>query len=324
MTYSTTVLLFFFLVFSSCKTPSTPYSKTLNASLALEHEATLGEGAIWNHQSQELLWIDIMQSKLHFFNPVTKINRSLTMPSHIGTVVPINKSEAVVALRDGIYTLETSSGALNVLSEEERDLPTNRFNDGKCDPSGRLWVGSMAYDKTPKAAALYMIDGEGNSRLKIDDISVSNGIVWSSNKKNMYYIDSATGKIVSYTYQDLNGNISEPKTVVTFDSSIGFLDGMAIDENDNLWVGIWNGNKVICFDHITGEIISEVVVPAHNITACAFGGKNLDTLYITTAREDMTPKELQEYPLAGSVFKVVPGVKGVKSAFFKPKIHPSR
>ena len=97
---------------------------------------------------------------------------------------------------------------------------------------------------------------------------------------------------------------------------VGFPDGMAIDENNNLWVGLWNGNAVVQYDSKTGELLQKIEVPAHNVTAAAFGGPNLDILYITTARVDMSPEELEKYPLAGSVFSYKPGVKGQKSDVF--------
>jgi sugar lactone lactonase YvrE len=151
----------------------------------------------------------------------------------------------------------------------------------------------------------------------LDSISISNGIVWTKDKKTMYYIDTPTLEIKAFDYDDVTGAISNPRVAVQVNDSLGYPDGMAIDENDKLWVGMWNGNAVICFDPITGEMVSKIEVPAHNVTSCAFGGKNLDTLYITTAREDMSDEEHAKYPLAGSLFKAVPGVKGVKSTFFK-------
>jgi sugar lactone lactonase YvrE len=133
----------------------------------------------------------------------------------------------------------------------------------------------------------------------------------------MYYIDTPTLEIKAFDYDDVTGAISNQRIAVKVNDSLGYPDGMAIDENDRLWVGMWNGNAVICFDPITGSVVFKIEVPAHNVTSCAFGGKNLDTLYITTARVDMTEDEQAKYPLAGSLFKAVPEVKGVKSTFFK-------
>ena len=150
-----------------------------------------------------------------------------------------------------------------------------------------------------------------------DSVTISNGIVWTSDKKTMYYIDTPTSTIKEFDYNNETGEISNGKIAVKIPIKLGFPDGMTIDEENMLWVGMWNGNAVIRFNPKTGKVISKVEVPAHNITSCAFGGENLEMLYITSARVDMTEEELIKYPLAGSLFKVNPGVKGVKSNFYK-------
>jgi len=286
------------------------------AVLEYKIKARLGEGAFWNHKTQELYWVDIEGQLLHIYNPQTKKNRSLPTPSKIGTVVPKNTNETIVALQDGIYTMNIKSGDIVLLSDIESGLTENRFNDGKCDPSGRLWVGSMALKMQSYRASLYMVDTSGNAQVKIDRVTVSNGIVWSSDQKTMYYIDTPTGMIRAFDFDNEIGAISNERIVVKVPNSMGSPDGMAIDSEDMLWVGMWNGNAVIRCNPKTGKIISKIEVPAHNVTACAFGGKNLDILYITTASIDMTKKEKAACPLAGSLFKADPGVKGVKSVFF--------
>jgi len=286
------------------------------AILEYKIKARLGEGAFWNHKTQELYWVDIEDQMLHIYNPQTKKNRSLPTPSKIGTVVPKNTNETIVALQDGIYTMNIKSGDIVLLSDIESGLTENRFNDGKCDPSGRLWVGSMALKMQSYRASLYMVDTTGNAQLKLDKVTISNGIAWSSDQKTMYYIDTPTGMIRAFDFDNEIGAISNERIVVKVPNSMGFPDGMTIDSEDMLWVGMWNGNAVIRCNPKTGKIISKIEVPAHNVTSCAFGGKNLDTLYITTASIDMTKKEKAACPLAGCLFKADPGVKGVKSVFF--------
>ena len=147
------------------------------AVLEYKIKARLGEGAFWNHKTQELYWVDIEDQLLHIYNPQTKKNRSLPTPSKIGTVVPKNTNETIVALQDGIYTMNLKSGDVVLISDIESELTENRFNDGKCDPSGRLWVGSMALKMQSYRASLYMVDTTGNAQLKIDRVTISNGIV---------------------------------------------------------------------------------------------------------------------------------------------------
>ncbi len=309
--------------FISCQPPSnqenvkeTPSKPNLKAELFYKVNARLGEGPIWNHLTNELYWVDIEGKTLNFLNTSTKINRGISMPSHIGTVVPIDSSKAMVALMSGAYILDIQTEELTWFASVDSTNLGTRLNDGKCDPAGRFWVGSMHWDTTDPIGGLFTVDGEGGVEQKLDGITVSNGIVWTADQKTMYYIDSNTGTIQGFDYDVSSGAISNGRTVVTIEETTGILDGMAIDEECMLWVGLWNGDAVLRFNPKTGEQLQRVDVPAHNVTACAFGGENLDTLFITTARDDMTEKELEKYPDAGSVFAVVPGVSGLKSNFF--------
>lgn len=288
----------------------------LLAELEYEIPAMLGEGAFWNHKTQELYWVDIEGKKLHIYTPETKTNRSFPTPSRIGTVVPQTDSTAVIALEDGIYIMTLTNGSLSRISNVESEITTNRFNDGKCDPNGNLWVGSMRMDETIPAAGLYRVSETGQTAKMLDSITISNGIVWTKDAKTMYYIDTPTGKIKAFDYNSTTSKISNERTAVVVSQDLGFPDGMAIDEEDMLWVGLWNGNAVARFNPITGELMQKIEVPAHNVTACAFGGENLDILYITTASVDMNENEKKKFPLAGSLFKVIPGVKGVENNFF--------
>ncbi len=316
------ILLIGLLSIFSCAEKKTQTQNVLEimdptkAVLEYKIDAKLGEGAIWNFETQEFFWIDIEGKKLHIYNPKTKSNRSLDTPSRIGTVVPSGRGEAIIALEDGMYIINTNSGVIKLFSALEDDIPENRFNDGKCDPAGRLWVGSMHLKQAAYKANLYKIDSNGAATKMLDSITISNGIVWTKDQKTMYYIDTPSSKIMAFDYDVDKGEISNERLAVHVSTEIGYPDGMAIDEEDKLWVGMWNGNAVAHFDPITGELISKIEVPAHNITACAFGGPNLDTLYITTASIDMSEKEKALYPDAGSVFMAVPGVKGVRSPFF--------
>ncbi len=319
--------LLFTLIFSSgCKKNQSQDPDTSDTAITtrsevavLEYEipSKLGEGAIWNYASGELFWVDIEGKKLHIYNPETQKNRSLSTPSRVGTVVPIDENRAIIALEDGIYTIDINTGETQLLSDVEASVTENRFNDGKCDPAGRLWVGSMHLEESEANAKLYMINHDGTAEAKVENVTISNGIVWTSDQKTMYYIDTPTGHIRAYDFNMESGAISNERVAVEVPVTLGYPDGMAIDEENMLWVGLWNGNAVARFNPETGQLLSKIEVPAHNVTACAFGGKNLDTLYITTASVDMTEEERLKYPKAGSVFKAVPGVKGVRSTFFK-------
>ena len=306
----------FLISIVSCKNSNKP---NLTAELEYKIDSPLGEGAIWNYKTQEFYWIDIEGKLFHIYNPKTKENRSFPTPSRIGTVVPYTSTEVVVALEDGIYKLNIETGIVSLLSDVEAQMTENRFNDGKCDPLGNLWVGSMHFEQSKPLASLYRVNENGEALKMIDSVTISNGIVWTADTTTMYYIDTPTSKIMAYDYDLNTGAISNERIAVEVSIEDGYPDGMTIDSEDMLWVGLWNGNAVARFNPITGELLSKVDVPAHNVTACAFGGENLDILYITTARLDMTQQELESLPLSGSLFKVVPGVKGVKASFFGSK-----
>lgn len=151
----------------------------------------------------------------------------------------------------------------------------------------------------------------------LDSVTISNGIVWTKDKKTMYYIDTPTKHIRAFDFDAKTSMISNERIAVVVDEALGFPDGMTIDADDKLWVGLWNGNAVVRFDPVSGSLMTKIEVPAHNVTSCSFGGENLETLFITTASLDMTEEEQKKYPLAGSLFQVNPGVKGVEGNYFR-------
>ena len=292
--------------------------KSIKADLILDAKAQLGEGAVWNYKDKKLYWIDIEGHKLHLFDPTTKDNRTIDVGTRIGTVVPA-EGGAVVALQDGIYGLDLKTEQKHLLADPEDSIPNIRFNDGKCDPSGRFWVGSMGLDFKKGAASLYRIDKNHEAKRMIGNVTCSNGIVWTSDKKTMYYTDTPTGQIMAYDYNDKTGDIANGRAVITFPKGTGSPDGMTIDADNNLWVAHWGGSCIGKWNPKTGELLMKVDVGAKNVTSCAFGGDDLDILYITTA-DFLTEDEKQTYPNAGGLFAVKPGVKGVKAAFYKGAI----
>ncbi len=289
---------------------------TKTAELEGHTKAILGEGAIWNHQTQELYWVDIEGKKLHIYDPSSKDNRTFELPSRIGTVVPATDGKAVLGLKDGVYKMDVKSGAIDLFAPIETDLPGNRLNDGKCDPAGRLWIGSMSVQEEEGAGTLYRVDPDGTVTPMIRDVSISNGIVWTSDHRSMYYIDTPTDQVKAYDFNLATGAISNERVAVEMDGSKGHPDGMAIDAEDMIWVALWEGSALARYNPRTGELLEKIQVPALKITSCAFGGPDLDTLYITSASINMTPEQHQQYPDAGKLFKVQAGIKGLESPFF--------
>ena len=272
-------------------------------------ESILGEGAIW-HQST-LYWVDILGKMVHSYDPSTGTHRALSMPQCVGTVVPRASGGLVVALEAGFAHVEPSTGQVRPLGEPVDPRPETRFNDGKCDPAGRLWVGTMGFNSEPGMGSLYMLDVNGRVEVKIPSVTVSNGICWSSDARTMYYIDTPTQEVWAFDYDVKTGAISNRRVAVQIPKREGSPDGMTIDADGNLWVALWGGSAVACYDPASGKLITKIELPCEQVTSCAFGGPDLEDLYITTARVGYTPEKLAQQPLAGRLFHVRPGVKGL-------------
>lgn len=289
----------------------------MEVKIFFSHKCSLGEGAIWNAKTQELIFVDIEDKKLFFLPPSGKSPEVHDLPERIGTVVPTHfNDKVIVALANGIFEFSRKGEKLKLLANPHPNQPQLRMNDGKCDPFGRLWVGSMHLKQTTGAASLYKIDHDGSFEQMIDSVTISNGIVWSLDGSKMYYIDTPTGEVAQYDFDPKTGAISNRKTAIKVPESMGYPDGSTIDSEGMIWIALWNGNCVTRWNPNTGELLQKVEVPAHNITSCAFGGKDLETLFITSSRLDMTEEELEQFPDAGSVFSVKVGVKGIESIPF--------
>jgi len=292
--------------------------KTIEAAVALPAGALLGEGAYWHHARQELWWIDIENGQLHIFNPTDSSLQTHQMGRRIGTVVPDKKGDAVVALQDGIFRYRFDNQSLELLAAPEKDKPNNRFNDGKCDPKGRLWAGTMAINASGKNGALYCLEANGKIVKKIDGVGISNGIVWTADASQMYYIDTPTGEVRAYNYDAATGNIRFNRVAVRVPKDAGHPDGMAIDTEDMIWIALWEGGCVMRYNPVTGKPLLKILTPgAWRVTSCAFGGKQLNELYITTASIGLSKEEKQHYPNSGHLFKVtLDTIKGVVMPVF--------
>lgn len=295
-------------------------SKTvLTATIVLDEKTLLGEGSIWHPVENKLYWIDIEGKSLHIYDPVLKVDKQINVGARVGTVVPVQGGGALLALQSGIHKINIKTEKLTFLTNPLADSNI-RFNDGKCDPSGRFWVGTMALDSRKNGGVLYRFDKDKSVHIMLENVTISNGIVWTADKKTMYYNDTPTGTIQAFDYDDASGNITNRRVAVKIPKDIGAPDGMTIDAEGNLWVALWGGGIVGKFNPITGELLQKVIVPAPNVSSCAFGGKNLDILFITTARQWMNETQLKNFPLSGGLFSVKPGVRGVRAEFYKGKL----
>jgi sugar lactone lactonase YvrE len=267
-----------------------------------------GEGPIYwdNH----LLYVDIEGHSLIRLNPETQEDEIWEMGERIGTVVPTLNEDFICAGDSGIYRFDPSNGQkTNLADPEAKKRPDNRFNDGKCDPSGRFWAGTISTVKKEGDANLYQLDQSGLLTLQVSGVTNSNGICWNASKTEMYYIDTPTQKVVAYEYCDQTGKLGGSRVTVDFRdlNTEGSPDGMTIDEKGMLWVALCHGGAVVNVNPETGELLQKVELPCVETTACAFGGSNLDRLFVTTGIH----KTLHEKE-AGKVFVVDGlGVSGV-------------
>ncbi|GAA3927829.1 SMP-30/gluconolactonase/LRE family protein [Hymenobacter algoricola] len=282
----------------------------------LPAQAELGEGAIWNPDDERLYWVDIEGMVLHIFDPATNYDRQLPTGSRVGTVVPAGPGYVVLALQSGIHRLNTRTGELTLLGRPLTD-PAIRFNDGKCDPAGRLWVGTMALDTQAGAATLYRFGADHQLRPVLRHVTISNGLVWTADQRIMYYVDTPTQTVQAFDYDHASGHLRNGRPALRIPAADGAPDGMTIDAAGHLWIALWGGGQVVCYDPATAERLHTIPVPAPNTASCAFGGPGLLTLYITTARHGLTPEQLRQYPRSGDLFAVRPGVAGVPANGFR-------
>lgn len=266
----------------------------------LEAGAVLAEGPVWH--DERLWWVDIESREIHALDPAIGADRKWTLPRRVGFIVPRRSGGFVVGTECGIFSW--NDGTLAPLANPEHDKPGNRFNDAKCDPQGRLWAGTMAMSEASSQGSLYRFDGRGAVRM-LEQVSISNGLAWSPDGATMYYIDSPTRRVDAFDFHD--GEISNRRSVIEVVD--GFPDGMCADSDGNLWVALWGGWGVACYDPRTGKRVAKIDVPVEAVTSCCFGESG--ELFITTASRDLDKEGRERQPQAGGIFRAETGVVGM-------------
>lgn len=274
--------------------------------------AKWGEGPIW--WNDRLLYVDIEGHQVIRFDPNTGKEEIWNVGERVGTVVPRANGDLVIAGDNGYAFLDPESGQKTPIADPEPDKkPQNRFNDGKCDPGGRFWAGTYSTIKKTDDCYLYRMNHDLSVTSVYGPVTSSNGLCWNQSADTMFYIDTPKREILAFDYDNLSGDISNPRAVV--DSKAlgieGSLDGMAIDEDGRLWVAICHSGLVVCFDPKTGRDLERYEFPCIETTAVAFGGEDLRTLFVTTGI-----KSGLDEPYAGRVFTLNVGVKGLPGFAF--------
>ena len=280
--------------------------------------AGLAEGPCWWSERNILLWVDIEASRIGLFDPATGNNDFLYLPAHVGAVVPTSVGDLLLATAAGLMRMDPSTGVVTLLLDPEVDRPGNRFNDGKCDPWGRFWAGTMAYDFEPLAGSLWRLDGDGRITRQRRQLTISNGLAWSQDRGTLYFIDSPTLKVMAFPLTSSGEIAAEPSICVQIPEDWDAVpDGMCIDAEGMLWIALFGGGAVTRWDPISGQLLDRLALPCRQVTSCCFGGPHLDQLFITTARREMDAAAIAAEPLAGGLFQADVGVKGLPADTFQ-------
>jgi sugar lactone lactonase YvrE len=280
------------------------------AELVLDARAELGEGVNWDAAKGVLYWVDILHHEVHIFDPASGADRCIRVGQYVGAAVPTSAGDLMLALHHGFARLDPDTGTLTPVCDPESHLPDNRFNDGKCDPAGRFWAGTMHMEAQGRTGALYRMDKDLSVHKILDEVSISNGLAWSPDLSTLYYIDTLQYEVAAFDYDLDTGDVGRRRAVIKFSHDAGHPDGMTIDEQGMLWVAYCGGGRVARWDPVQGELLEEIRLPVTMTTNCVFGGPELDTLYISTARVTLTDEDLARQPHAGALFCVKPGVRG--------------
>lgn len=263
-----------------------------------EAAAILGEGVLWD-AARGLVWfVDIKGRRIHRCDPEGGGRRSWDAPGQVSFIVPAQDGAMVCSLEDGLYLFIEETGAFAPLLGVEAGLPGNRFNDGHVDAQGRLWFGSMDDAEEQRTGVLYRFDGAQVAAMD-DGYVITNGPALSPDGRTLYHTDTLSRRI--YAFDVLEDGALERKRIFAELQGAGYPDGMAVDAEGCLWVATFGGWRIVRYDP-QGARLGEVRFPCANITKLAFGGEDLRTVYVTSARKGLSQEELRAQPLAGSLF----------------------
>lgn len=288
----------------------------LTATCVLDARAGLGESPVWSSAEQKLYWIDINAPALHRFDPATGANETWVMDESIGCIALDKAGRVIAALRSGVYRIDPGIGTRTKLADAPYDQAITRFNDGRCDRQGRFWAGGLHEPRDEPAARLYRLEG---SRLQAQNavagVTISNGLAWSPDSRVMYHADTPQNLVWAYDFDPTSAVLSNRRVFLDLVATQERPDGAAVDSAGNYWLALYGSGRVVQFSG-KGERLREVIVPTKGTTMPCFGGPDLRTLYITTARQRHTPEELLATPQAGGLFACRVDVAGLPEPLF--------
>jgi sugar lactone lactonase YvrE len=297
------------LVLYAASEPMPTIARALEASVAnspvqcvLSARARLGESPVWDAAQQRLYWVDAYNHWVNEFDPANGSNRRFDV-GDVAPAIALTRDQRLLllALRDSLALLSLDTGDIQLLEQMSFADPGMRFNEGKCDPQGRFWIGSISVQ--PGQAALYRYDGEGSLRAMETGLTISNGLAWSPDGGTFYLTDSAPRRIYAYHFDGKTGSIGNRRVLIDLSGEVAEPDGLTVDRNGDLWSALWNGWCVVHFD-ASGRELERIRLPVQRPTSLAFGGPDLTDLYVTSASVGLDQTEIQRGFTAGDLYRL--------------------
>lgn len=282
----------------------------------LDARMGLGESPCWSVREQALWWVDIEAPALWRFHPETGATHTFPMPAAIGAFALYADGAALVALRTGLFRFEPASDAFTALAKPDYDQATVRFNDGRADPAGRFWVGSIDETRQNAAGKLYSWDAAGGLVARESGLTVANGVAFSPDGRTLYHADTPTYTIRAYDLDLATGTIANRRIFAQVPEGLGRPDGAAVDSEGGYWTALGRQGNLARFTP-AGKLDRVVELPVKRPSMCAFGGADLGTLFITSISSGMGAEELAAQPLAGMILAFRPGVTGLAENYVK-------
>ena len=279
-------------------------------------QAELGEAPVWCPDEEALYWVDIIGRTVHRLDPRSGERDSFPQAHQIGCIVKREGGGFIAGFDCGLGFVDDALTGLEIFAAPEADLPQNRFNDGKCDRRGRFWVNSADMEEREPSGALYRVGPDHTVERLFSDVVLPNGLGWSPDDGIMYFTDSCRQDIVAFDFDAATGAIANRRVFAAVDEADGMPDGLAVDAAGFVWSAHWAGGRITRYAP-DGTVDRVIELPVPNVTSLAFGGHNLDRLFVTTARLGLSNEQLEAAPLSGGLFVLDVGVVGLPEAWFR-------